>query len=175
VLAAILTALFIWVLNEAGVTSAVAVVGGAAAGVVMLGLALFGWNLAKYRFSGRKDDNWELVAGGLGRWTLSLRPGSAQLEMLPQVMVELHPRSPHSLVSDLRVMECLVRIPTGRVVTIPDSQIELRTKPLEWVLCYPLAYEAGAYEVRWYGSTANGRFYEVTRLRFDWTVPPPPN
>jgi hypothetical protein len=122
-----------------------------AGGYLLVAIGLFLWNLGSYRLTGRHDRDWRANFGGF-----AAERGLA---------FELLQRSAHADIGDLRVMECIIRSPSGRLTTIANGEMLPRR---DGVFCWCPADGAGTYEVRWYGSTPKGKFYEVTRMSVLW-------
>jgi hypothetical protein len=155
VLAAVLTAIIIWLLIQADVGPGLAAILGAAGGLVVLGLLVFGWHLVRYRSGWRLDEKWEPRFGGAV-------DGDGRLGF------QLHAKSAYAIVADLRTMECVVQSPTGKVTTMANGDI----RPGRGMLsCFCPKDGAGVYNVRWYGSTPGQKYYEITRQSVEWKPP----
>jgi hypothetical protein len=139
-------------------------------GVAVIALAVV-WGLATvaplcwYRLHGRKDGTWEPI------WRDS-NELSAPGKVVFQLVCRVHPPIP---VESLGYMECAIKRPDGTVELVSGDDINRlgrvpRSPELPEVpaahFWYPLRGLSGQYEVRWYGSTANRKLYEITRATF---------
>jgi hypothetical protein len=119
-------------LISAGITAAVAF------------LAVIGFQLAKYRFN-RSYESWH---------TLASRSG----DVWPQLVRQRDGFDEHPTIFGR--MECVIRTPSGSIVTVADEQIGLAHNSAN---AHCPWNGVGTYEVRWYGSKEFGKFYEITR------------
>jgi hypothetical protein len=144
---AVAAVLLAWALTSpfGGLGAAVA---GAIGGVWSVIGIVWLFQLWSYRRGGRQDSDWSLTYGGFGNGL---------------IFFNLQARRLHALLDDLRVVECAVRGPSGLVNA--DGKVQFFGSMA--VCRFTAETDAGSYDVRWYGSTKSGRFYEVTRATFD--------
>ena len=122
---------------------------GALAALLLVVAGKFVLELARYRLSAWKDPIWEAVCEQSGT------PGMVVFGLYCKV------QPPASIPDHL---ECVVKLPSGDVVSVPEASLDPR-RPIG-VLFDVAPATPGSYEVRWYGLSDRRKLYEITRAKF---------